>query len=379
MDSIRLQQLFDNYAEKFESFNNSEHRETYKWSAVSHFQKYWDLDADNFGAMFKTAFEDSVNQIDVPSFQPVGGVLFLCKQNKEMMEKVRDAFRKLLAGNDADLEERQERIGQFTADMNRMLQETAPDKWKYHQDISSALMFLSFSDLDDNYMYREAEVKTFAEFLGVKDDIYRNDSLYLPEYYRLCDTVASELQQQSDLLQQLDEALETEADLTDDSSVTEVDSEDHLLVYDVIYCAQNYDLYEDLGLPAAQRKGSGTGEESRREEEKQLKAQIRSLNRKYRNAVEKRKTQLFPDLQGAEVDHARYGKGLVTGQEGKYITVGFGEEVVKKFLLPDALTRHFLRTDAEEAYETCCRIAEQDEKIQTLQRDLELLQVQLNG
>ena len=159
MDTIRLQQLFDNYSEKFDTFNNSEHRETYKWSAVSHFQKYWDPDDEQFEEMFKTAFEDSMNQIDVPSFQPIGGVIFLCKQGNEITEAVRAAFKELLVSDDSDLKKRQKRAEKFVSSMNQLLQEIAPDKWKYHQDMSSALFYLSCADPDDNYMYGEKKSK----------------------------------------------------------------------------------------------------------------------------------------------------------------------------------------------------------------------------
>ena len=379
MDTIRLQQLFDSYTEKFDTFNNAEHRETYKWSAVSHFQKYWDPDDEKFEEMFKTAFEDSMNQIDVPSFQPVGGVIFLCKQGKEFTENIRAAFKDLLANPDKDLKKRQKRAEQFVSEMNRMLQEAAPDKWKYHQDISSALLYMSCADPDDNYMYSESEVKTFAEYLGVKKDLFKKDVLQLPAYYKLCDEIAAELLQQTDLLQLVDEALEAEADNTDDSSVTEIDGENHLLVYDLIYCAKNYNLYEESDMPSASSGRNAGSVEENKKEEKKLKAHIRALTKKKDTVTAEREAVRYPEMQGAGVVHARYGKGTVAAQDGKYLTVGFENGQTKKFLLPDALTRGFLKTDAEGALEECARIARLDEEILTSQREIELLNVQLNG
>ena len=378
MDTIRLQQLFDSYSEKYEIFNNQEHRETFKWSAVSHFQKYWDPDDEQFEEMFKTSFEDSQNQIDVPSFQPIGGVIFLCKQSSAMTENVRAAFKELLAGDDSDLKKRQKRAEKFVTDMNRMLQETAPDKWKYHQDLGSALLFLNFADPDDNYMYGESEVKAFAEYLGVKKELFKKDVLQLPNYYKLCDEVAAELMQQTDLLQQVDEALEAEADLSDDSSVTEIDGENHLLVYDLIYCAKHYDLYEEDGL-AGSRGRDFSGDEENKKEERKLKTQIRSLTKKKDAYTAEREGMQFPEMNGAGVEHARYGKGLVIEQEGKYLTVDFEGRATKKFLLPDALTKGFLTTDSEEAVEVCRKIAKLDEDLLNAQREIELLNIQLNG
>ena len=379
MDVIRLQQVFDHYTEKFDTFNNTEHRETWKWSAVSHFQKYWDTDVQDFGEMFKTSFEDSINQIDVPSFQPIGGVIFLCKQGEKTREKVRAAFKKLLENDKSDLKKRQKRVEKFVADMNKMLQDVAPEKWKYHQDISSAILFLNFADPDDNYMYAETECKAFAEYVGVKKEMFKNDILQLPQYYKICDAIIADLQQQTDLLQLVDEALAVEADNTDDSSVTEIDGENHILVYDLIYCAQNYHLYEDAPLSGKNQKKGGATDEENEKEEKRVKAEIRALTKKKEAETEERAAIEFPKLKGKTVTHAKYGKGKITEQEDKYLTVTFPKKQIKKFILPEALTKGFLTVTGDEGLEACRAIAALDESIVSTQREIEILNIQLNG
>ena len=379
MDLIRLQQLFDSYTEKFETFNNAEHRETYKWAAVSHFQKYWDLDAEQFGEMFKVAFEDSGNQIDVPSFQPIAGVLYLCRQNAETMEEVREAFRRLLENDGSDLEARQKRVEGFVTEMNAILQRVTADKWKYHQDISSALLYLTLADPDNNYMYKESECKAFAEYLGVKNEVFRKDALSLPDYYHLCDNVAAELLQQSDLLQNVDEALEAEADNMDDSSITEVDGDRHLLVYDLIYCARNYQLYDEELFAGGNGKHADSGEEENDQEEQKIRERIRALTAQCETALKQREEVAFPQLEGTEISHLRYGAGTITAQEDKYLTVTFARAGVKKFVMPDALTKGFLKGVPEEAMQLCGTIAELDETIQKTQREIELLHIELNG
>ena len=379
MDLIRLQQLFDSYTEKFETFNNAEHRETYKWAAVSHFQKYWDLDAEQFGEMFKVAFEDSGNQIDVPSFQPIAGVLYLCRQNAETMEEVREAFRRLLENDGSDLEARQKRVEGFVTEMNAILQRVTADKWKYHQDISSALLYLTLADPDNNYMYKESECKAFTEYLGVKNEVFKKDALSLPDYYHLCDNVAAELLQQSDLLQNVDEALEAEADNMDDSSITEVDGDRHLLVYDLIYCARNYQLYDEELFAGGNGKHADSGEEENDQEEQKIRERIRALTAQCETAVKQREEVAFPQLEGTEISHLRYGAGTITAQEDKYLTVTFARAGVKKFVMPDALTKGFLKGVPEEAMQLCGTIAELDETIQKTQREIELLHIELNG
>ena len=373
MDTIRLQQLIDSYVEKYDSFKTQEHKETYKWSAISHFQKYWDLDEVQFGRMFKTAFEDSVNQIDVPSFQPVGGVIFLCKQGTEVEEKVRGAFRNLMEEEDSDI---QNRVDTFVRVMNGILQESAPEKWKYHQDVSSALLFLSCADPDNNYMYAESEVRVFARYLGVENEIYRNEELQIPEYYRMCDEVAAELQQQPDLLQLISDALETVADETDDRYVKEVDGENHILVWDLIYCARHYDLYEDAD--AASNQDAAPDEEIEKEEQR-IRDAIQEAEKKKKSLEKKRAKLDLPDLSGKEIGHARYGSGVVAAQEGKYLSVLFGGDMKKKFVLPEAVPKGLMKQDDEGAVDLCKKITEADGNIQAVQRKIELLNIELNG
>ena len=74
MDTTRLQKIFDSYLDKYDVINSAEHHEIYKWSAASGFQKYWDLDAADFGEMFKAAMEDAENIVSEASYQPVAGI-----------------------------------------------------------------------------------------------------------------------------------------------------------------------------------------------------------------------------------------------------------------------------------------------------------------
>ena len=64
MNKDNLEQLIHDYMEKYDLLNDAEHDEIYKWNAVNHFQKYWDLDTDEFGEMFKQAMEKSFNLIN---------------------------------------------------------------------------------------------------------------------------------------------------------------------------------------------------------------------------------------------------------------------------------------------------------------------------
>ena len=96
MNQANLAKLFHNYIESYNVLTDKEHDELYKWRAVNHFQCHWDLEAENFGEMFEQAMGQSFNLINNSIVQPTSGIVFLCKQNKETEEEVREEFRKLL-------------------------------------------------------------------------------------------------------------------------------------------------------------------------------------------------------------------------------------------------------------------------------------------
>ena len=102
MNKDNLEQLIHNYMEKYDLLNDAEHDEIYKWNAVNHFQKYWDLDTDEFGEMFKQAMEKSFNLINNGIVQPTSGIVFLCKQDKKTEREVQEEFRKLLAPDEGE-------------------------------------------------------------------------------------------------------------------------------------------------------------------------------------------------------------------------------------------------------------------------------------
>ena len=92
MNQANLAKLFHNYIESYNVLTDAEHDELYKWRAVNHFQKHWNLEADEFGEMFKQAMEQSFNIVNNSIVQPANGIVFLCKQDKKTEEEVEDDY-----------------------------------------------------------------------------------------------------------------------------------------------------------------------------------------------------------------------------------------------------------------------------------------------
>lgn len=237
MNKENVRKVLERYILNYEILNDSEHNEIYKWTAVNHFQKYWYIEEADFGEMFRKAMEKSENIIDNKKVQPVGGIVFLCRQNRAAEEKVRDEFRKLLIDDEGNIVVRQRKIDNFVENINLMLQKEAPGKWKYEQDRRAAIMYLSFIAPSDNYMFKATETKAFANYCEFGDNIGGGQTFRLDYYYRMCRELVEEIKANSRLCILLEKELDRRGLEVD------VDTSYNILAYDIIYCAYSYNLY----------------------------------------------------------------------------------------------------------------------------------------
>ena len=59
IDYEKLYPILEGYKKYFPTY--WEGAEKYKWEAVKHFQDHWNIDAENFGDMFKLATDKTAN------------------------------------------------------------------------------------------------------------------------------------------------------------------------------------------------------------------------------------------------------------------------------------------------------------------------------
>lgn len=379
MNQANLAKLFHNYIESYNVLTDKEHDELYKWRAVNHFQCHWDLEAENFGEMFEQAMGQSFNLIDNKTVQPTNGIVFLCQQNKETEEEVREEFKKLLAPDDGDIRVRQERIDAFAEAINEKLQKAAPGKWKYDQDRRSVIMYLAFIAPDDNFMFKSTEAKAFANGCEFGEDIGSGQTFRLDVYYRMCRKLAEEIKKNEKLCALLEDKLQAEANVNEDetNSITEVAGRYNIYAYDIIYCAHAYNLYGDIPV----RKKTKLSSIEQKKQDRQIRIQeLASQRDEAKEQVEQVEAQLnensLPDLTSMTVKNIRYGAGTVAEQSGKYLTVEFSAGA-KKFVLPDAVTKGFLKiedTDTLRSFEKIGFLTERKEKYT---REIEMLTTEI--
>ena len=92
MNKDNLEQLIHDYMEKYDLLNDAEHDEIYKWNAVNHFQKYWDLDTDELEKCLSRQWKNpSISSTTVLSSQRVE-LSFCANRIRKQKEKYKKNF-----------------------------------------------------------------------------------------------------------------------------------------------------------------------------------------------------------------------------------------------------------------------------------------------
>lgn len=379
MKKEQLEKIIRNYINKLDYLNNEEHSEYYKWIAVRHFQTHWNIDATNFGEMFKEALRRSENLIDNKSEHPSNGIFFLCKEENGHMEEVRLEFKKLLEHDKGDYVQRLWKIDSFIDNINAMLQKVAPGKWKYEQKRRAVIMYLSFIEPESNYMYKASCAKEFADCIEFGDDIGSGQTFSLMNYYRLCDELVDELHNHTELIELFNEILNKHEDENGlyEIKLQDIDSSLHILAYDLIYCASTYDLYDGMTI---KRKPKASSMAQRQEERKQHIEQLSKKIEEIELELEKTSAEIeeigIPDCVGLTLNNIKYGQGEGKMQERQYLTVQFGVGE-RKFKIPDAIAKGFLKTDAVEIVEKCKILASLFEQQEKKEKEIKHINTQL--
>ncbi|MBE5851159.1 MAG: hypothetical protein E7298_13670 [Lachnospiraceae bacterium] len=374
MNKTVFKEIFDNYKGKYDFLNDPDGRnEIYKWPAVRCCIDNWEIDADDFLDMFKRSMRLSQNIIENRYKHPINGIVFLCEQGKT--DQVREAFRKLLS-DEEDIRKVQSNADTFQDEINAMLGEIAPEKWSYEQDRRDPLMYLAFIRPGSCYMFKAESARVFANYVEFGDDIGSGQTFRLDNYYRLCDEVLAEVEDDVEFVEMLDDKLTMAAEKNDmdAADLQDIPGKLKIVVYDIMYCANSAWLYE--GMPEPVKKGSKQDKERTRhkrieEIHDQLDKENAELDALLKDVPE------YPDLVGAELTNIRYGKGIVKSQAGHYLHIEYnGDE--KTFPLPDCITKGYLKGADDSVVDVCKRLSEIDAEKKRLTGSLRRLSEELS-
>lgn len=135
--------------------------ERYKWEAVQRFQEKWDIEAEDFGLMFKEATAKQGNLLSSSNYFPVGMIQEFADFDQE---RTRNMFRKLFD----EKKDLVRRINDFIEEAEAIRKPHA-SKWRNHyQDLRAVSVYLMFRYPEKYYIYKYKELKKTVEILGDK-------------------------------------------------------------------------------------------------------------------------------------------------------------------------------------------------------------------
>ena len=347
MNRKNLNQIFDAYIQHFAVLNDSHNNESYKWSAIVDFQKAFDLSvsADGFAGMLKEAKDATENLIDSYT-QPFHGLYELAKREPET---VRAMLTALLEDDGGDLVARQEKIDNFLAECDQLVESYFPGSHLYKNDQRSAMAYLFLNDPDNHYLYKATEAKYLADCVGFYDDWGTMSNFKLDVFHRFCDELIEEIKATPALI------ATHQSRFVDAGKPMHEDELLHVLVFDIIYCAHTYNLYSGLSfdkVTSADRKLY----QERKAKAQELAAALRKVEDEIVLLDEARTYFGKAITSGASVTHKMFGPVVVESIADGFVSLKIQKNgEIKKFGLLNCIAGGFVKIDVPDFDEMLAR------------------------
>ena len=224
----RLEQVEQGYLRYLPVYFNDE---SFKWKAIKHFQKHWDIEAKDFAAMLELALGKTYNLLLSGYYYAKSMLIQFAKEDPEGL---RELFR-MLYDESRDLTERVERFIAYAEDRKLNHNETG---WKNHfQDTKSISVYLWLRYPDKYYIYKYGECRPAAEVLGSSFIPKRTASVEnMIGSFRMCDEIRDHIIQNEEIISTFKSLL------TDDCYP---DPEYRTLAFDVVFYISRYYIAEE--------------------------------------------------------------------------------------------------------------------------------------
>lgn len=345
MDRENFSAIIDKYLQNFERTNSKPHEEYFKWLAIARFQKFWDVDADDFAKMFDAATQGVKVLFEGGHSAPIAGITELLKMPEEV-EKVRAAFQTLFSDDRGNLSLRQKHAEGFIDAINERVSHYWKDSHLYRQTMRSAIGYLTMAKPAENYFYLYTKAQDWANCVEYNETIGSGEDFLLSGYYQMCDELIAEINSRPELAICNEKRIEAAIEANKDADLTEKDyafaDGYHTLAYDMIYCATTYDLYADIPhYPKSESKRIERARE--RKELSELQEAFAAAQHRYDCAEEVSRPE---KLIGCKVQHKAFGEGVIRSYKDAIQEVDFGGNV-KRFLYPDAYVQRMLLAASE--------------------------------
>lgn len=201
IDLAKLEPVLSGYQTYFPK--HWPHGEDFKWEAAQHFHDHWNIDAADFGEMFKEATAKVFALLDTGYAYPRAMILNFAAAD---CEATRAMFRSLF---DESIELSQ-RITAFQAATEEIRTKYNDGSWNNHYQNTSAIsVYLWLRYPDQYYIYRYSVARDISDALNFDAPPKRDGSVEsLLNSYRLYDELRAALSQNAAITQMIRSAIE---------------------------------------------------------------------------------------------------------------------------------------------------------------------------
>lgn len=224
-------------------FERVDDDERYKWEAIAHYKKHWNIEAEDFAAMIREAFRWAGEQYKRPrDGKKDGGNLLtssmyypyrmLGELSSFEPETMRSLFRRLL-DEERPLSQRYEEFRDGCDKCRARYQKTVPGHESannHYQDLRAISVYLTFEYPEKYYLYKYQMYKQFTDLLGLSSVRQTTKGekaeFALTSYNEMCDKILEAIRKDPEL-QAMSKAR------LDENSYQ--DPEFHLLTMDMVY------------------------------------------------------------------------------------------------------------------------------------------------
>ena len=170
--------------------------EKYKWIAVKHFQENWNVDADDFSAMFTESTKKTKNLLDSKNYLPRGMILEFSKENPETTRQMFE----ILFDENKKLSERIEQFKNIADELQANHNKSSPSKWKSHFQTDNAIstyLWLRFPQ--KYYIYKWSEFQNVVKELDCPVKFTKGHKENLENGFAFYDSICNELSKDEEI------------------------------------------------------------------------------------------------------------------------------------------------------------------------------------
>lgn len=286
------------------NYDKIEKEEIYKWRAVEHFQRTWDIEAEDFAMMLENALKKTSNLMSSGNYYPRKMITWAAKKEPE---KVRELFRDLYdLSKDIKI-----RIKNFKLGIDEIVKVHKEGTInKSYQDDRAVMVYLNMKYPEKYYLYKYNMFVKFAKLIDYSELPKAGDIDLVFMFETMCDMILNRVLHDKELL-----------DKYEKRRSKYYDPAYHLLVQDIVYSVVYFEAPEIL------------------EEERVVFVKKFSLV-----ATEKQ-----PLLKGVHIDHIEEAKNhKEIGDAGEEFVFQYERHKVKKYKLgKDKQVRRVAKLDGD--------------------------------